>query len=488
MGRALGDPVIYEGKVIDMRKAWTWLAAWLLLLPCAVGAGITPQTKAPPKQKEVKVEGIVTYLEPDQCYIEALDRSNGIWVLGSTEKVGLGDPAAARGTLGVIMGEPVVFDAHIHPHTGKKSKIAPLELSNLELSGASSLTPWVEDYTWYPDIGAGEWLPATGPYNVGLLVTTSGTVRSIYESPSNGLKWLYIDDGSGVVSDLGDRGVLVYTDAEVQVGDQVNVTGISSVEPSLDDPSRLVRAIRTRDVADVEVILPPPIQPAPPFSDEFDSPTLDPRWTVLLVNGTVSTTARPGWLALTIYHDAIAYGGQPVGCEVVQPALGDWDLEMKLQTDITQQEGWPSGALIGLKEAPSDLLWRQPSLPGFSILSHALFWYDYVYWPPPLGSGIVWTWRCRAQAACHVSNEMPSDTLYYRLSRRGGLTVVSWSIDGVDYDVPGWPVESRGDYFTLTSIGSGGHGSTWYAGSQTDRTYFVDYVRFTPITSEGGLR
>ncbi len=470
-----------------MHKAWILPAVWLLLLSCAAGAKAASRN-----QTEVKVQGIVTCIEPDQCYIEALDHSSGIWVLGSTARVGLGDPAAARGTPGVIMGEPVVFDAHIHPHTGKKFTIEPLELPNIALGGGSGLYPWICDYIQYDEprwidkwtCVYGEWAPATGDYNVGLLVTTSGIVRSICESPINGAKWIYIDDDTGVVADFGDKGVLVYTDAELLMGDTVSVTGISSTEPSLDTPSldtpnRLVRVVRTRDAGDVEVLA---HQQGPtfPFSDEFDSPTLDPRWLVIPFNGSVSTTSQPGYLAITIDVGAKSSGinSYPIGPEVVQAVHGDWVIDVRLRAEQFQDAGMKAWILLGFKHSPMDWELRySKTMQGFLGPWLVRFSYETRSGLPP--GTLVWTGTMQWPSDVVV---LPADTCYYRLTKIGGQVGIEYSFDGLTYQ-PGVqfadPDRTDYDYFTLSSFLESGKNTEPF-------TYYIDYVRFTPIRQPGG--
>lgn len=442
-----------------MKRAWIWPAVWLLLLSCAAGASLQ-------NQAEVKVEGIVTYLEPDQCYIEALDHSTGIWVLGPTGKVGLGDPAAARGTPGVIMGEPVVFDAHIHPHTGKKFAIEPIELSNIALGGVSGLYPWICDYIQYDEpipIGCGvyvygEWAPATGAYNVGLLVTTSGVVRSICESPINGAKWIYIDDDSGVVSDFGDKGVLVYTDAELLMGDTVSVTGISSVEPSLDDSTRLVRVIRTRDVGDVEVLAHQQGLIVP-FSDEFDSPELDLRWIVRPGRGTISTVIEPGCLAL-IEPSGMDY---TTSFGLIQQAPGDWEMKARVRPVFPAGPSSDFGIhIFRLRNATSRPDWAFTSTAA--IVRHS-----YV-------NG-AWDGRIFLGASQeHI--EMLSSTYYLRVKRQNGQMSSSVSFDGLDYVGEETAETGEGDFimFALYRLSPTGDSVG----------YYIDYVRFTPISQPGG--
>ena len=195
-----------------------------------------------------------------------------------------------------------MLDASLYPY-GQPAAIRPFGMKNATIGGAPKWSPMrisdlsrqkvLEGHTWTWHYS---WNPVCGPTNTGLLVKTWGTVKALYQS-LDGTRWLYVDDGSSVVTDFGDVGVLVYSDAEVNRGDFVSVQGISSCEPSLEEPGRLIRVIRTRDPADIVVLK--AREPSQPFSDEFDKPTLDQRWGAVAGDGSVSTSAEPGWLAIT---------------------------------------------------------------------------------------------------------------------------------------------------------------------------------------------
>ncbi len=208
------------------------------------------QAKAAPLSSQVSFEGVITYLEPCEAYVEAADRSSGIRVLADTEGRAIGDAVSVTGKKGIVSGEPCVVLASISPG-GAGAVISPFAISNQAIGGWGD---WAGMRVWDYARSTGDWLPACGGPNTGLLVTTWGIVRSVYHSPTTGASWFYVDDGSRAVSDLGDIGVLVYSEAEPARGSFVSVTGISSTEPSIEDPTRLVRVIRIRGPEDIRTI------------------------------------------------------------------------------------------------------------------------------------------------------------------------------------------------------------------------------------------
>ena len=73
------------------------VAAVFLLSPSAALPDTMSQVKASANWMEVTVEGILTYTEPNECYIEGTDRSGGIWVQAPTVGFEVGDPVIAIG-------------------------------------------------------------------------------------------------------------------------------------------------------------------------------------------------------------------------------------------------------------------------------------------------------------------------------------------------------------------------------------------------------
>jgi hypothetical protein len=115
-----------------------------------------------------------------------------------------------------------------------RGSIKPLCMPNRELGGGSSPT------ILGPTGGA-------GVNNVGLLITTWGSVSEV------GSGYIYVDDRSVIDRQSGRSGVkvLLAEPGTYQVGSQVAVTGISSLEP---DGSALRRLIRTRRASDIALL------------------------------------------------------------------------------------------------------------------------------------------------------------------------------------------------------------------------------------------
>ncbi len=429
-----------------------WFVGLLVLLAGGTGwCASIAEVKSAGNWMQVTVEGIVTYLEPLECYVESADRSGGIWVRGSTEGISVGDSVLAGGTFAVVDGEPAVTAASITKQ-GIPSVIRPFGMSNASLGGASKWSP-----VSVTDFRGGAWIPARGANNTGLLVTTWGTVRAIYYSPVSGARWLYIDDGSGVVSDSGDSGVLVYTDAEVNRGDFVRLTGVSSTEPAMDGPPRLIRVVRTRSAHDVRVEKAQelPDRSALQFSDEFDEPEVDPRWSLWShwPQDAVSLKIMPGWLTLVLesvsYQDQV---GSSVG--VSQYGGGDWDLEVR--TRMVQPDG------------PLRFTWRFSVSAGSSAIAAEL---RGSYQNPitiVLGGRTV--------------GVLEGDICYFRLRKRGTTLWSSASLDGVTYtaeEQAACPGINPGVGMGATVLSISGHYQRLYAQ--------IDYFRITPVGG-GGLQ
>lgn len=275
----------------------------------------------------VTVTGSITVLEPTECYIESADRSAGVLVQADTTGFAIGDLVDATGILGTVDGEPVIQNAALTA-TGGACPVASFAMrgnwvGGANRSGLASLQDWITYRI--PGDGLGrEWRVTPGLSNTGLLVTTWGTVRAVCYSPTTNARWFRIDDGSGVVCDYGDSGIIVYSNADVSEGDFVTVTGASSIETALDDPTRLVRVIR-----------PVSENTTQPFNDEFDRDALDPRWSIVGSPDSVSLTANPGWLTLNAAESVLA---------ICQQAPEAWDMEIRFRVDVP-----PPGASFRLQ-------------------------------------------------------------------------------------------------------------------------------------------
>ena len=380
------------------------LAAAFTLLGCAASCETISAIKSLSNWVQVTVEGIVTYVEPSECYIESADRSSGIRVIGPTVGIEIGDPVIAFGMFAVIDGEPAAVDASIYLH-GSGSEIRPFGMASRAVGGASKWSPLcIWDYAsvrvpsgngW---VWQRNWVPASGANNTGLLITTWGTIKATYLSPTTGASWFYIDDGSSLVSDLGDTGLLVYSDAQVEEGQFVSVTGISSVELSLDDASRLIRVIRTRSTEDVAILRQPP--PEYPFSDYFNKPVLDHRWINLAHDDELSLTTIPGWLTLTPRPSWSL-------CELGQDLEGEWSLEVKMRLVFSDDP---------------NILWQEA---GMYVACQS--------------DTLAFSVRRDGQEPTHVTvagqaaGAMLGDTCWFRARMSGGVVTGSVSFDGRNY-------------------------------------------------------
>ena len=95
----------------------------------------------------VSVDGVVTYIEPGECYVESTDRAGGVWVIAPTDGVSIGSRVTATGTFALINGEPVIKDAVLSPQ-GTQGDIRPFAMSNRNIGGAPWLSStWIQDFT-----------------------------------------------------------------------------------------------------------------------------------------------------------------------------------------------------------------------------------------------------------------------------------------------------------------------------------------------------
>lgn len=386
--------------------------------------------------------GSITQVEPSQCYIESTDRSSGIWVQADTTGLSIGDVVTASGTLASSTGEGFLQTATLTPN-GEHIVLLPVALCNgglggLTQAGGASL----KDLT--PIGGSYSWRQTCGAPNTGVLTKIWGKVTATYYSPVSTAHWFYVNDCSGVVSDFGDQGVLVYSDADVTEGDCVTVTGISSTETALDGPSRLVRTLRPRSAADVQIVKHIPFTPTYPFSDEFDSPVLDQRWLWSGDISKLSLTAHPG--QLTLYADSSLNAG--FGPSLYQLPTGDWDLEMK----VTPRFSMTTNQCMYV--AMSDRIYDPPAVQNYD-------WLVTVAYNTTSGLGVYFGYTRQSIVT--------SDNYWLRLRMRSRTVYASVSADGITY--PGetaLPVTRRFLLFFALSTGA-------------VYTPTVDYARFTRL-------
>ena len=428
----------------------------LLLCSILLASGAACETlgraEAVPAGMPETVTGAVTYVNVLECYVESTTRSAGIWVRGDTTGIEIGDVVTASGTYSELDGECVILDA-ILSKTGESMQIKPLGMANKWIGGgALNFQRAVIDFGLLEDPETGErswqWYTTGGANNTGLLIKTWGTVKSVYYSPINGARWFYVDDGFGAVSDYGDHGVLVYSDADVKQGQFVTVTGISSVEPPFDDSEKLVRVVRPRSADDV-VVLKDVEKPEYPFSDEFDGPDLDPRWVADPNAGEILPSACPGWLTM---RPTEWYSECPM---VIQPVPGDWDAEFKLRLEYAGSAAFHDVTSCGLESVvsyPTVLAGAGRSTMGYN---------DVV---------------CVAgQYLC----SMVGDTCYFRVQRRGDVFTACAGFDGVTYSDP--------ESIEIPGLWS----AALVARARDPEDGFAahfDYIRFTPATEPGAVK
>ena len=73
-----------------MYRRWVFAIGWLLLMCGAAQAVSIAQAKSSPAMMRVSVDGVVTYIEPGECYVESTDRAGGVWVIAPTDGVSIG--------------------------------------------------------------------------------------------------------------------------------------------------------------------------------------------------------------------------------------------------------------------------------------------------------------------------------------------------------------------------------------------------------------
>ncbi|MBI2842241.1 MAG: carboxypeptidase regulatory-like domain-containing protein [Armatimonadetes bacterium] len=157
-------------------------------------------------------------------YVEELDRSAGLKAVGGATAIG--DRVVIAGVLGTVAsGEKVLMPARVTSKTAG-SPLGPLAMNNKTVGGGGG--------GFQPGITG-----ATGPNNIGLLVTVYGRVSS------PGTNDFILDDGSGV-----NLKVVMPSGQAIPAADLwVTVTGISSCEENGGTVSRLIKSIGPVHVA-----------------------------------------------------------------------------------------------------------------------------------------------------------------------------------------------------------------------------------------------
>jgi hypothetical protein len=173
-------------------------------------------------------------------YIEALDRSSGIRVVSNTINARIGDLVSVSGKIQTYSGERVITYPTMTVLATGKPVPRPLYLNGREVGGESP-----NQYT--PGTHQG-----IGLYNVGLLVTVSGTVTYVDTSA----KYFYIDDGSGRTDPSGNQGIKIVCSGLAPgnviplpaQGEHVLVTGVVATQTS---SGVTIPVVRPRNAADV---------------------------------------------------------------------------------------------------------------------------------------------------------------------------------------------------------------------------------------------
>lgn len=188
---------------------------------------------------------IVTAAFDGAFYVESDDRTSGIRVENANHGMAVGMRANVAGSpSGNVNGERCIVATAVS-RSGVGS-VAPILLTNSALGGGR--LGWQEAVWGWRLVGddpVRTWTFDVGLNNIGLLVTTTGTVKQIDTAAP--AAWFVIDDGSGVnVKVVVPEGVAVGS-----VGQQVRVTGISSCERS---DIELHRALRVRTQSDISAL------------------------------------------------------------------------------------------------------------------------------------------------------------------------------------------------------------------------------------------
>lgn len=174
---------------------------------------------------------------PRYFYIQEDDRSCGIRVLPNDNSPlpNRGDRVTiAQGLLSAQNGELVLGGAGVSVDSSNNPDAKPLCM-NIKSIGGTKLGN-------QPATDAGY-----GLNNVGLLVRVTGKVSAVVMDDITGFFWFTLDDGSGAQTKYQNGfgqttipGIKILSDAYLNVGDTVTVTGISTVENVYSTNQRLI--------------------------------------------------------------------------------------------------------------------------------------------------------------------------------------------------------------------------------------------------------
>ncbi|MDI6828999.1 MAG: hypothetical protein QME62_11000, partial [Armatimonadota bacterium] len=205
----------------------------IYILPCEP-ATIGTARQSPDGHAVLLSNNIVTAVFQDEFYIEDPCRAAGIKVF-STVPVQIGDNVEVRGIVAGNEVERFITKAEVTCN-GVGPAIEPIFMCNYFIGGAADgLIPG-----------------ATGSIslnNVGLLITTTGRIKSIASDH------VYISDGSAPREGTKRSGMKVFitNTSNLDIGMLIAVTGISGLEKEGEIFNRIVR---TRQPTDIVVLAP----------------------------------------------------------------------------------------------------------------------------------------------------------------------------------------------------------------------------------------
>ncbi len=160
-----------------------------------------------------------------EYYVEEIDRSSGILVLGAG--VNVGDVVDVSGKLTTVLGSRAILEPVVQT-TGQTLFLKPLAIGTRDVCDPAA---------------------PGGLNNIGLLVTIWGRVTAVETD------WFYVDDGSARLDGSGNTGLRL--DASrlsnvPSVGQYVVATGVLA---TADAGGTTVATLRPRDQADVQLII-----------------------------------------------------------------------------------------------------------------------------------------------------------------------------------------------------------------------------------------
>ena len=234
-GAIPGNPtLLFPTSVTTTRlKLMSPITDWEIEVRSPVSSSISDAKRSADGTMAV-ITGVVTAILPDGAYLESVDRAAGIRVVPAGAISEVNKLATVGGYVTTTLDGERIFVAS-SVQMGDTATVAPLGMRNQWLS-AQDVTP----------VGSPNDVKLS---TIGLLVETWGrVVRTV--PASGGAKYLYVDDGSGVQSDLpGVNGVKVGpVVADIIEGDFVTAVGISR---TINADGVAVRALCPRSSSDV---------------------------------------------------------------------------------------------------------------------------------------------------------------------------------------------------------------------------------------------